>query len=309
MDGNSEAAFRNKMSKEERRMLFEQKVREEEAALAAAAKAKAEEEEAELRRQQSSLEMRWVYDPIKNQWTQTYVNEPQPTNNFYEQPTNKISNKFNYHLTNLSLSDSHLNDLKQAIDHLGNKTAHNLSSPSPASPFYTKPKQSQSPQLKKTLPPNWKCKKNKDGRIYYYNIKTNKTQWNFPSSTNEMSKEYETNRDNSPNAISSTTNNDLKAYKEKFREGLSKFIVKLLEPYLKSERGRIQNVDDFKHLARKFTHVIMEKELSRTGRIEELEMNKRVRAKTQEYVSRFMSGFPDGYCRKAELSMSQVKVD
>ena len=41
----------------------------------------------------------------------------------------------------------------------------------------------------------------------------------------------------------------------------------------------------------------MEKELSRVTKLEELDLNKRVKTKTQEYVSQYMNKFKSGYCR------------
>lgn len=41
--------------------------------------------------------------------------------------------------------------------------------------------------------------------------------------------------------------------------------------------GRIGNVDDFKHLARKFTHTILDKELTRTSKLDELDFEKRIK--------------------------------
>ena len=352
----------NKLSKEERRMLFEQKVREEEAAMMAAAKAKAEAEAAANEALKQTLEMRWVYDPIKNQWMQCYVSDKNPLpvvppiqNQTPESlhstflspiqkpiaPTPTYNQSIKYHLDNLNLTDTHLNDLKLAVNRF-NAVTYNLTSPSPASPNEPKPKPvfttQQIPRknplvsVSAKLPPNWKCKRNKSGRIYYYNIKTKRTQWTFPklkakpkpNEAKNVDKVSSTTNVNYPkleptisstvcDASSSTTsnNNDFKVFKEKFREKLSKFIVKLLEPYLKPDckYGYIQNVDDFKHLARKFTHIIIEKEMSRTTIMEELELSKRVKVKTQEYISKYMSVFANGYSRKADdtKSMSQDK--
>jgi len=40
--------------------------------------------------------------------------------------------------------------------------------------------------------------------------------------------------------------------------------------------GRLRRIEDFKHLARKFTHCVMEKEMSRVTRPEQLDLNKRI---------------------------------
>jgi histone-lysine N-methyltransferase SETD2 len=76
----------------------------------------------------------------------------------------------------------------------------------------------------------------------------------------------------------------------------------VLQPFLKEDckLGHIQNTDDFKHLARKFTHMIMEKEMSRATKIEELDLNKRIKMKTQEFITRYMQRFNGNYSRKTD---------
>ena len=223
------------------------------------------------------------------------------------------------------------------------------------------------------LPPDWKCKANKSGRIYFYNIKTQVTQWEFPklksstikpptpavkkesdvenvaasnseefstitSTTSEMvllnkvssnelnaTQDLETKTSNmsilpsveGPSSIKASASNEsniltsssadtsFKIFKDQFRDKLSKLVIGLLQPYLKKDCkiGHIGSTDDFKHLARKFTHAIMEKEMSRATKLEELDLNKRIRIKTEEYVSKYMAKFTAGYVRD-DLSMN-----
>ena len=215
------------------------------------------------------------------------------------------------------------------------------------------------------LPPNWKCKKNQKGSIYYYNEKTKKSQWNFPKSkqqppsksklnekpelskSNEMSKKAElVNNSNSgggsetassyneePTSIghstalaiptpksppqsessssssshhdvtNSSTSEIFKIYKDQFRNKLSRLVVKLLQPYLRRDckTGHITNSSDFKHLARRFTHTILEKEISRTTKLEELDLDKRIKIKAQEFVSKYMVKFEGDYSRNLDI--------
>ena len=256
------------------------------------------------------------------------------------------SSNIQNHLNGLNLSESHFHDLKQAIRSFmpeqeisenASKEKKEHTSPTPKSNHSSVKSSSESIKSasEAKLPPNWKCKKNKKGQIYYLNIKTKKSQWHFPrtkttsesklsiipnkiaqtssddlitSTTNDSTIEADllnANKEPAYCELSSTTNpsesssNTFKLYKDQFRDKLSKLIIKLLEGYLRDDckYGRIRNTDDFKHLARKFTHTIMEKELSRVTKLEELDLNKRVKTKTQEYVSQYMNKFKSGYCR------------
>jgi histone-lysine N-methyltransferase SETD2 len=138
------------------------------------------------------------------------------------------------------------------------------------------------------------------GLTYYYNVKTQKSQWNFPESeTTANSKVIKTET-----SLVNTNTEISKVYKDQFRDKISKLVVNLLKPYLneKCQAGRIKNTEDFKHLARKFTHTIIEKEMSRTSNLEELELDKRVKMKSAEYITNYMAKFNiSGYSRKQDV--------
>ena len=72
----------------------------------------------------------------------------------------------------------------------------------------------------------------------------------------------------------------------------------LLNPYHKADckSARITSTDDFKYLARKLTHGIVEKELQRKSE-SELELSDSVRFKTQEFVKNYMKKFGKEYTR------------
>ena len=120
---------------------------------------------------------------------------------------------------------------------------------------------------------------------YYYNVKTKKTQWNLPKPETKIS-------------IASDGN-----HKDQFRDKISKLVVNLLKPYL-SEKclvGHIKNNEDFKYLARKFTHTIIEKEMERATSLKELDLDNRVKIKSHEYVVNYMAKFNiSGYFRKQD---------
>jgi hypothetical protein len=353
------------LTKEQRRQQFELKVKQEE--IEAASKAAASEEAALLADQQEkelTQELKWIFDKTLNQWMQCYVpvnsvkivNEhnlmpppppplPPPTiqasyhfDNFDLNPTsiiNSNSNDLNNHINNLNLTESNLQDLKQAVRLFMPENKEAIITP--LSPIGAKSlKKLVTNQMSTKLPPNWKCKKNKRGKIYYLNLKTKKSQWHFPrskptvnnqkpsiivpdesllitSTTNEPlissndKKEEKIDDLSSSSSFAISTNesssNTFKLYKDQFRDKLSKLIIKLLEYYLKEDckYGHIRNTDDFKHLARKFTHTIMEKELSRVTKLEELDLNKRVKMKTEEYINQYMNKFKNGYSRKNDV--------
>ncbi|XP_065185032.1 histone-lysine N-methyltransferase SETD2-like [Sycon ciliatum] len=91
---------------------------------------------------------------------------------------------------------------------------------------------------------------------------------------------------------------ELRQLKESFRSDLSKLIVQLLNPYRKPDckRARIENDGDFKHLARKLTFIVVEKELKGKS-CYQLEYSPSVRAKTQDFVHSYMKRFKEKYIR------------
>nr|XP_039266370.1 histone-lysine N-methyltransferase SETD2-like isoform X1 [Styela clava] len=156
------------------------------------------------------------------------------------------------------------------------------------------------------LPPNWKTAHDAEGRIYYYHAITRQTQWDAPTwdgRDEDMigKKEAEMDLSSTPthderrhktsrNKNENVTEEGKKA-KETFRLHMSQFVVQCLSQYRKSDRkvGRITSTEDFKHLARKLTHNIMQKEIKQVRVWEDLDFNANVRYKTKEYVKKYMS--------------------
>ena len=374
------------LTKEQRRQLFEQHIKEQEAAAAAAqatqeAERVATEATAGLAAQsQPKQELKLVFDNKTQQWIQCYVQQPfdqyysyynrdenrmgPPQNSSIQMNANNQADFLqpNNIMNRINITDSHLNDLKQAVqqfmpevEQVKQTITEKLSAPSPASPILKNTKKTDSSLKSSTsrkslsmisakLPPDWKCKE-MGKRILYYNTKTKKSQWQYPhaksSSAKNKSSESQkkakldenSSKDKKSNdeAITSTSttiepdqankecdkttpvqssvvvsdtasSEAFKICKDQFREKLSKLIVKVLQPFLKEDFkvGHIQNTDDFKHLARKFTHMIMEKEMSRATKIEELDLNKRIKMKAQEFITRYMQRFNGNYSRKTD---------
>ncbi|KAM4821601.1 histone-lysine N-methyltransferase SETD2 [Thomomys bottae] len=180
-----------------------------------------------------------------------------------------------------------------------------------------------SPPKPKTivLPPNWKTARDPEGKIYYYHVITRQTQWDPPPSWespgDDASLEHEAEMDlgtptydenptktsKKPKTAEADTSSELaKKSKEVFRKEMSQFIVQCLNPYRKPDckAGRITTTEDFKHLARKLTHGVMNKELKYCKNPEDLECNENVKHKTKEYIKKYMQKFGAVYKPKED---------
>nr|XP_046254357.1 histone-lysine N-methyltransferase SETD2 isoform X2 [Scatophagus argus] len=180
-----------------------------------------------------------------------------------------------------------------------------------------------SPPKPKTivLPPNWKVARDPEGKIYYYHIVTRQTQWDPPTwegSSDNTSVDHESEMDlgtptydenpskfSTKTAEADTSSELAKKSKETFRKEMSQFIVQCLNPYRKPDckLGRISNTEDFKHLARKLTHGVMNKELKACNNPEDLECNENVKHKTKEYIKKYMQRFGSVYRPKEDTEV------
>ncbi|XP_071590603.1 histone-lysine N-methyltransferase SETD2 [Heliangelus exortis] len=182
-----------------------------------------------------------------------------------------------------------------------------------------------SPPKPKTivLPPNWKTARDPEGKIYYYHVVTRQTQWDPPtwdSPGDDASLEHEAEMDlgtptydenpmksskKAKTAEADTSSELAKKSKEVFRKEMSQFIVQCLNPYRKPDckAGRITTTEDFKHLARKLTHGVMNKELKYCKNPEDLECNENVKHKTKEYIKKYMQKFGAIYKPKEDTEL------
>ncbi|KAF3691864.1 Histone-lysine N-methyltransferase SETD2 [Channa argus] len=180
-----------------------------------------------------------------------------------------------------------------------------------------------SPPKPKTivLPPNWKVARDPEGKIYYYHVVTRQTQWDPPTwegSSDNTSVDHESEMDlgtptydenpskfSTKTAEADTSSELAKKSKETFRKEMSQFIVQCLNPYRKPDckLGRISNTEDFKHLARKLTHGVMNKELKACKNPEDLECNENVKHKTKEYIKKYMQRFGSVYRPKEDTEL------
>ncbi|XP_053322620.1 histone-lysine N-methyltransferase SETD2 [Spea bombifrons] len=184
-----------------------------------------------------------------------------------------------------------------------------------------------SPPKPKTivLPPSWKTARDPEGKIYYYHVITRQTQWDPPSwdspGDDGGSLEHEAEMDlgtptydenpmksskKAKTAEADTSSELAKKSKEVFRKEMSQFIVQCLNPYRKPDckMGRINNTEDFKHLARKLTHGVMNKELKYCKNPEDLDCNENVKHKTKEYIKKYMQKFGTVYKPKDDVGMN-----
>uniref|UniRef100_A0A8C3S5J4 Histone-lysine N-methyltransferase SETD2 n=1 Tax=Chelydra serpentina TaxID=8475 RepID=A0A8C3S5J4_CHESE len=109
-----------------------------------------------------------------------------------------------------------------------------------------------------------------------------------------------------PKTAEADTSSELaKKSKEVFRKEMSQFIVQCLNPYRKPDCkvGRITTTEDFKHLARKLTHGVMNKELKYCKNPEDLECNENVKHKTKEYIKKYMQKFGAVYKPKEDTDL------
>ncbi|VDI37777.1 histone-lysine N-methyltransferase SETD2, partial [Mytilus galloprovincialis] len=102
-------------------------------------------------------------------------------------------------------------------------------------------------------------------------------------------------------AAADTSTETAKKIKDQFRQKMSSYIVICLNPFRKPDckSGRITSTDDFKHLARKLTHHVMSKELKHCRHVEDLEVNENVKSKAKDYVKKYMGKFGMIYRKSA----------
>lgn len=108
-------------------------------------------------------------------------------------------------------------------------------------------------------------------------------------------------KDTTTTAAADTSSDVEKKYKDKFVKEISKTIVKILDPYRrKGVKGYISTTEDFKHLAKKLTYSIMQKEMKQCKAIEELKASEKVKKKAAEYVQKYMKRYESDYQKSPE---------
>ncbi|KAI0978632.1 hypothetical protein GJ496_007259 [Pomphorhynchus laevis] len=175
----------------------------------------------------------------------------------------------------------------------------------------TKPKEKEVIKTTKQLSLDERIKRHFDDKsIESLKDSTSKTTSSVKSKKPKPSKpsvkKHERDTSSSSSSLTSRLPRKTLSEREKFKAELTKVIVKLLTPYRKSSctKGHIQSSEDFKYLTRKFTHSIVEKEEQRCvdNPGHRLEMSKRIRVKSDEYVNKYMSKFLKEYSRKQDHS-------
>uniref|UniRef100_A0A3B0QQA6 [histone H3]-lysine(36) N-trimethyltransferase n=1 Tax=Psoroptes ovis TaxID=83912 RepID=A0A3B0QQA6_PSOOV len=195
----------------------------------------------------------------------------------------------------------------------------NITEPLPISFTKTLPDQ-------KNLSYDWKSASH-NGHYYYYNHRKQIKQWH-PPQDNQIDNYYgdinnfNTDIDMNLNNISTIggttempadeikrTKESSKRTREHFRYKISQFIVKCLNPYMRSSctKGRIVNSNDFKNLARKVSHFNFS-QLKQVKSSKDLHFSDSVKHKTKDFIKRHMSQFCPVYKPESSSSSSYSRL-
>lgn len=180
------------------------------------------------------------------------------------------------------------------------------------------------------LPSNWKAAQDSEGKTYYYHTVTRQTQWDLPAleapapadpgtptvdepkphkkvRAHSSAHHVATSSKSTTRAAADTSSaegsgsvRDLKHERLRdLKQELSICIRSCLNAYMRPScrAGRIENKDDYRHLAKKLTYGIMEKESKQCERMEDLEVNDVVKSKTKAYIKNYMEKFGEVYRR------------
>lgn len=191
----------------------------------------------------------------------------------------------------------------------------------PLSLSFTKPESSQV-----VLSSSWKCALFQ-GQTYYYNNRKQIKQWHPPQESQMDSYDDVINDSHFMSTLSSPLRHSKDAdspddaleeqrelARKKFRNQVSQFVVKCLNPYMRSGGGesRITSKQSFKRIAQKvswglpwghsiqilsvfkfhyqITRTVVEKESKQIRRVEDLDFTDSVKSKTKEFVKKYMAG-------------------
>lgn len=155
---------------------------------------------------------------------------------------------------------------------------------------------SSTQQNEQPLPLPWTSVWNDEaGAYYYWNETTDETRWERPVVSDGPPQLDASKSSGSGNGSKSGSKSGSSAAKEseekkQFRAAASKQVIKILQRYTKPDCkiGRITNNDDFKHLARKISHHVLEKEFAAAAKSGKLEFSEEVKHKLKNFVKSFM---------------------
>jgi len=89
--------------------------------------------------------------------------------------------------------------------------------------------------------------------------------------------------------------------KEKFIKEMSSVIVKSLDPFRNPKsKGYIRSNEDFKHIAKKLTYVIYQKERARAKAGQDIKVTVKMKEKAAEYVKKKMNSYDKEYKRSPQ---------
>lgn len=160
------------------------------------------------------------------------------------------------------------------------------------------------PNTGRFLPKDWSSACTDDGKVYYYHIVTRETQWEFPEiklSTSSLSissteiqntiqkaKDHFEGQRKAQERQKERIQHD-KEQVSKLREQIASIVVKYLSQYrdqLSTTNDKVGN--EFKHLARKLTHHLLEKELSQSDHSISEYIDQKTLSKMHHYLKHYM---------------------
>lgn len=160
------------------------------------------------------------------------------------------------------------------------------------------------PATGRFLPKDWRSACTDDGKMYYYHIVTRETQWEFPEikhSTSSLSissteiqntiqkaKDHFAGQRQAQERQEERIQHD-KEQVSKLREQIASIVVKYLSQYREQLPTANDDVgNEFKHLARKLTHHLLEKELSRPDHSISGYIDQKTLSKMHHYLKHYM---------------------
>ncbi|KAF7255202.1 hypothetical protein EG68_07647, partial [Paragonimus skrjabini miyazakii] len=159
------------------------------------------------------------------------------------------------------------------------------------------------------LPPGWQSAVDPSGRTYYYNMDTKVVRWERPLAC-ETAKGVETSSTVVRSAEVIVDPVVREKMEKDFTVEVGNYILRLLRPYRLPNclTGRIQSEDDLVHIARKLTHAFVSKELRRSRHSRTLTLTPVLQERIRSSLTRYMTSRGAVYKRhhKANLTTDSL---
>ncbi|KAF6779792.1 hypothetical protein AHF37_00714 [Paragonimus kellicotti] len=155
------------------------------------------------------------------------------------------------------------------------------------------------------LPPGWQSAVDPSGRTYYYNMDTKVVRWERPVAC-ETAKDGETSSTVVRNAEIIVDPVVREKMEKDFTVEVGNYILRLLRPYRLPNclTGRIQSEDDLVHIARKLTHAFVSKELRRSRHSRTLTLTPVLQERIRSSLTRYMTSRGAVYKRRHKATLT-----